>query len=188
MKNRKKKIAMVVIALCVITGLAVAIHKPKITEEIAQPTEVTTPEITVAPIKITPKKAVTTTKSAKENPSELLDEPNDESETADITDAEQGEEIVQNFTAATKPEPPAPPEIPSEQATNPAEPPTYKPEQTTVTEATTAPKVKTPQGGETKNGQIYLPGFGWIKDEGGGMKAVPADDMRENGNKIGTFG
>lgn len=38
------------------------------------------------------------------------------------------------------------------------------------------------QGGETKNGQVYLPGFGWVKDTGGSGTA--ANDMYENGNKI----
>ena len=44
-----------------------------------------------------------------------------------------------------------------------------------------------PQGGDTKDGQIYLPGFGWVKDEGGGGEGTTADDMYENGNKIGEM-
>lgn len=46
---------------------------------------------------------------------------------------------------------------------------------------------KEPQGGDTKNGQIYLPGFGWVKDEGGGGEGTTAGDMYENGNKIGNM-
>jgi hypothetical protein len=182
MKNRKKKIvAAAVTAVCVIAGLAVALHKPMDVVESVQTPEVTTAEITVAEIKTEPKKVVAAANSAEEEP---LDEP----ESTDVTDSKQNEEIVQNFTEATKPEPPAPPEIPTEQATNPAAPPTYAPEQTVREVTTTTPNAKIPQGGEKKNGQIYIPGFGWIKDEGGGMNAIPADDMRENGNKIGTFG
>jgi hypothetical protein len=177
MKNRKKKIAAVVIAVCVIAGLAIAIHKPKVVEEIAQPTETTAVEITVAPIKIMPKKAVATANSAEENPSEPLDELTAETKP---TDVEQGEEIVQNFTE--------PPEIPSEQATNPAAPPTYTPEQTVREVTTTAPKIKTPQEDATKGGKTYIPGLGWIPENKGTVVQKPADDMRENGNKIGTFG
>lgn len=44
-----------------------------------------------------------------------------------------------------------------------------------------------PQGGDTKDGQIYLPGFGWVKDEGGGGEGITAEDMYENGNKIGEM-
>lgn len=45
-----------------------------------------------------------------------------------------------------------------------------------------------PQGGSQKDGQIYVPGFGWIEDNGGGGSGTTADDMYENGNKIGDMG
>ncbi len=32
----------------------------------------------------------------------------------------------------------------------------------------TEPKQEQPQGGEKKDGKIFVPGFGWIEDEGGG--------------------
>jgi len=44
-----------------------------------------------------------------------------------------------------------------------------------------------PQGGEKKDGKIYVPGFGWIEDNGGGGSGTTADDMYENGNKIGEM-
>ena len=44
-----------------------------------------------------------------------------------------------------------------------------------------------PQGGDTNsNGQVYFPGFGWV-DNGGENKGTTADDMYENGNKIGEM-
>lgn len=43
-----------------------------------------------------------------------------------------------------------------------------------------------PQGGDKKNGKIYVPGFGWIDDIGEG-EGSKADDMYENGNKIGNM-
>lgn len=43
-----------------------------------------------------------------------------------------------------------------------------------------------PQGGETQDGKVYLPGFGWVTETGG--TGTTADDMYENGNKIGFMG
>ena len=42
-----------------------------------------------------------------------------------------------------------------------------------------------PQGGEKKDGKIYLPGFGWVTETGG--SGTTANDMYENGNKIGKM-
>ena len=44
-----------------------------------------------------------------------------------------------------------------------------------------------PQAGDTKNGQIYIPGFGWVQNNGGGGSGTVAEDMYENGNKIGIM-
>lgn len=43
-----------------------------------------------------------------------------------------------------------------------------------------------PQGGDTQDGKVYLPGFGWVTDTG--SSGTTADDMYENGNKIGDMG
>ena len=43
-----------------------------------------------------------------------------------------------------------------------------------------------PQGGDTQDGKVYLPGFGWVTDTG--SSGTTADDMYENGNKIGEMG
>lgn len=48
-------------------------------------------------------------------------------------------------------------------------------------------KANEPQAGDTQNGQIYIPGFGWVEDHGGGGAGTVADDMYENGNKIGIM-
>jgi len=53
-----------------------------------------------------------------------------------------------------------------------------------VAEETTASQ---PQGGGTNNsGQTYFPGFGWVDGTGEGQ-GTTADDMYENGNKIGIM-
>lgn len=43
-----------------------------------------------------------------------------------------------------------------------------------------------PQGGDTQDGKVYLPGFGWVTDTG--SSGTTAEDMYENGNKIGEMG
>lgn len=81
-----------------------------------------------------------------------------------------------------KPEAPEKPEVPKDaDTTKPSKPPEYKPEDTEKKPATES---KT-QGGETKNGKVYLPGFGWVTETGG--SGSTAEDMYENGNKIGEM-
>lgn len=45
----------------------------------------------------------------------------------------------------------------------------------------------TPQHGEIKDGKIYLDGFGWVDYNGGETVVIPADNIYENGNKIGIM-
>lgn len=45
----------------------------------------------------------------------------------------------------------------------------------------------TPQHGDIKDGKIYLDGFGWTDYNGGDTVVIPADDIYENGNKIGIM-
>ena len=67
--------------------------------------------------------------------------------------------------------------------------PTYTPEQPKPKPPTATTKTSnTPRHGDTKDGMIYITGFGWVKDKGGGGRGEDASDMYENGNKIGYFG
>ena len=74
--------------------------------------------------------------------------------------------------------------------TTPNTDPTYTPEQHQPdAQITTAPTPSsTPKHGDTKDGMIYINGFGWVRNDGGGGIVEPASDMYENGNKIGSFG
>lgn len=47
---------------------------------------------------------------------------------------------------------------------------------------------KVEQGGETKNGQVYLPGFGWVNDTGGSGTTVGNEGDELTGNKVGSMG
>lgn len=128
-----------------------------------------------------------------------------EKEAADFIE-DGGIEIEQNFPEPErKPEsaptdntpqtdntaPPEPPQIEDEEMlTNPYTEPTYEPAQTTVTqpEKSDNPNINPAMHGQKKDGMIFINGFGWIVDEGGGGIGEPAPDMYENGNKIGYFG
>lgn len=119
-------------------------------------------------------------------------ESDPEKEAADFIE-DGGIEINQDFSepekteSAPQNEPPAPPQIEDEEMlTNPDKEPTYEPEQTEVKQPETPSD--TPKHGDTKDGMIYIDGFGWVVDHGGGGIGEPAPDMYENGNKIGYFG
>ena len=101
-----------------------------------------------------------------------------------------GVEVDQSFAAATKPETaPPPPEIADTAAlTNPAESPKYESEQIEIKPQTPEPPSDTPKHGDKKDGMIYINGFGWVVDNGGGGTNEYVYDMYENGNKIGYFG
>ncbi len=100
-----------------------------------------------------------------------------------------GVEVDQSFEEATKPEAPPPPEIDDKaDLENHEQPPQYEPEQVEIKPQVTEPSSDTPQHGDKKDGMIYINGFGWIPDEGGGSKSEYAGGMYENGNKIGYFG
>lgn len=107
-----------------------------------------------------------------------------------------GIEIEQNFPEPEKEnEPPAPPVIEDEEMlTNPVQEPVYEPEQVEVNPQTetpanpTNPNINPEMHGQRKDGMIFINGFGWVVDEGGGGICEPAPDMYENGNKIGYFG
>ena len=77
-----------------------------------------------------------------------------------------------------KPEAPQKPELPKDADTkNPSKPPEYKPEATE--KKPPAPESKPQDGGG-------LPGFDNVPD-GGSNQVINADDMYENGNKIGEM-
>lgn len=120
-------------------------------------------------------------------------ESDPEKEAADFIE-DGGIEIEQNFPepekteSALQNEPPAPPQIEDEEMlTSPDKEPTYEPEQTEVKPQPETPS-DTPKHGDKKDGQIYINGFGWIKDEGGGGIGYTDTEMYQNGNKIGYFG
>ena len=125
-----------------------------------------TPEVTVRPID----PAVTPAKST---------------DTGDSTGTEQ------NIQAeVTKPAEP-----PQTAKTNPSKTPDGQKvdkvtpvEHDKVTKPESSTSSSTPKAGDkNEKGQVWFPGFGWVDDEGGGASGTKAEDMYENGNKIGVM-
>ena len=96
---------------------------------------------------------------------------------------ESGEQEIQPNPKKTEDEKPEEPPALTEDAdtTEPATPPAYE-----EPEDTTPPADDTPKTGDTKDGMVYVEGFGWLPDEGVGS-GTNADDMYENGNKVGIM-
>ncbi|MBE5990848.1 MAG: hypothetical protein E7247_00455 [Paenibacillaceae bacterium] len=55
-------------------------------------------------------------------------------------------------------------------------------------QSTTAPtQISSSESEDNHDGEIYVPGFGWVEDKGGSVSGTTAEDMFENGNKIGSM-
>ena len=100
-----------------------------------------------------------------------------------VTDVESGVQELQPEPEKTENEKPedAPTLKENAEITKPDVPPAYE----EVKEP--APVKDTPTHGATKDGMIYIDGFGWIPNQGGGGSGTTAEDMYENGNKVGTM-
>ena len=99
-----------------------------------------------------------------------------------VNDREQEIQETPEKTEAEKPS--EPPALSEGTATDqPDTPPSYEEEKQ---EEPDPAENQTPKTGDTKDGMVYVEGFGWITDEGEGSGTY-ADDMYENGNKIGIM-
>lgn len=79
----------------------------------------------------------------------------------------------------SKPAAPSSKPAPQGSTTNPSKAPTYNPKDAAPS------KASEPSGGETKNGKVYLPGFGWVTNTGGSGTTVNGDgDVHK---QVGTF-
>lgn len=174
--------SLVCAALVCVTVSRFATEKPMQTDRTyaeTEPAEIVTTVVTTAAPDMKEPEITMTIKSEKAAETEAPAE----------TVAKPMTEVDRSFEKMTKPatEPP-PPAVEDEAAlTDPAAPPEYEPAQTTVT-AAPKPKNDAPKHGETKDGKIYINGFGWVKNEGGEVHGETAADMYQNGNKIGSFG
>ena len=105
-------------------------------------------------------------------------------QTEPVMDVESGVQELQPKPQKTEEEKPEEPPTLKENAdiTKPGTPPAYE------EPAEPTPVKETPSHGATKDGMIYIDGFGWIPNKGGGGSGSTAEDMYENGNKVGAMG
>lgn len=105
-------------------------------------------------------------------------------ETELFVETETPEPVQAESTEAETEKPSEPPALSEGTATDqPDTPPSYEEEKQ---EEPAPAENQTPKTGDTKDGMVYVEGFGWITDEGEGS-GIYADDMYENGNKIGIM-
>ena len=116
------------------------------------------------------------------------DNPGEETQSPDpVLNVEEENHVEVNLSEFEKPAaPPEPPKVKDEGAlTNPDQPPVFEDEQKVV-----EPSSAAPQNGQKQDGAIYIEGFGWIKDEGGGTVEEsfgnPGDEL--TGNMVGNMG
>ena len=163
----KKIIIVTIIAVAVTILLLSATNKSQIQTEQAERTQ---PIITTA--------AVTTALEAKENMATVT-------ATAKLTTSITMTAPVNTATTTTI--------VTTSEKTNTTTAPTTV-EQTDKTAITTQPPIRdvavetTPENGTIKGDMIYIIGFGWVKNEGGGGEGIQDHEMKTNGNKIGSFG
>lgn len=92
-----------------------------------------------------------------------------------------------NPEKTTKPtEPPKPKVKEPQKVQDPASPPEYEEKETKPNKETAAE----PKAGDKNNkGKVYVPGFGWVEDQGGGTQEITVgkDGDELTGNKVGTM-
>ncbi|WFR59175.1 hypothetical protein QA584_08845 [Anaerocolumna sp. AGMB13025] len=159
--STKKKAAIAalsIVAVCLAGGLFYYIGtmggQPQET-----PVESTAPvesQVVVPEIKpeATPKIAQTESNTSEADPSKTPAEPSQE------TAAPAGTENPQSKLSDGKPKSPT-------EATPPSDSPAET-NQGSGNSSNSTQEQTQPQGGEKQDGKIYVPGFGWIDDEGGG--------------------
>jgi cytoskeletal protein RodZ len=189
-KTKKRLIVTVLCILCFVLIIAISSRMKREEPEVAMNpitpavTEEITPEITEPALTTTPTPTLTSTPEVSVQPIEPTATPVPSKDTGNSEGTDQS---IQ--TEVTKPAEPS-----EEVKTDP----TKKPDGEKVTKVTPADKgtkknndtsssSSTPKSGDkNEKGQIWVPGFGWVDDSGDNV-GNEADDMYENGNKIGEM-
>lgn len=185
MKEKTKKWLTVagLVAVCIglVFGISRGLYREPEQKTVMETAEKKETEVVVDTEDVTEPDVMPETETEKPTEEELVIQPEKES---GITGTEQE---VQKEPVKTEEEKPAEPPALSEDADvkNPDTPPVYEDEP--KDEGGEQPGDGTPSHGDTKDGMIYIDGFGWIPNEGGGGSGTVADDMYENGNKIGIM-
>ncbi len=162
--------------VCVVLVIAIALQfKPEgPKEESVQPSSMVSDTISPSTPSIEPSKAP----EVNVQPIDPTIAPVQSTDTGDSTGTEQSIQAE-----VTKP-----PEPPQEVLTDPSKTPDGENvDKATKQKNNTSPS--TPKSGDKKDGKIFVPGFGWIDDNGGGGLGTtvgnPGDEL--TGNKVGSM-
>lgn len=188
----------VVICVGLIAAISLQFGKAPAGEDTLPPESSTSSEIVVDPSSL----ATGTTEPSTTEPSteekEVVVKPNTD---AAAGDTESGQPVDTRPAQTDQTEQSIQPEVtkpaePSEEAKTDAKqkpdgtkvetPPTPVEHEAVVVPTETEPKQNQPQGGDVQDGKTYMPGFGYIENSGSNQENY-AEDMYENGNKIGNM-
>lgn len=176
-EKAKKRLTLAGLGVvCVVLVIAIASQfkavAPKETD--VQPS--TTATNTVTPSVSTPAAAGTPTSTP-----EVSVKPITPTESASqVTDTGNSTGTDQSIQAeVTKPAEPS-----GEAKTNPSQKPDGQ--KVTNSDSSTSSSTTPKAGDKNSKGQVWVPGFGWVDDSGDNV-GTSADDMYENGNKIGNM-
>ena len=181
----KDKPAIIIIAIVIIGFIAVLIYsninKPETYTDavIAEPsTQQTTSAIEVQEPVITKPEVQMDTETVTIAPTQDASVDTAPTESAVIATSIQEGQPKADITATPPPKP-----VAKDNVTDKNKKPTY-------TEQDTKPQQSQPQMGDKNDkGQIYVDGFGWVKDEGGGGKGTSVGNEGDQltGNKVGIM-
>lgn len=97
----------------------------------------------------------------------------------------QVEVPITKMTPAPKPTaPPKPKPKKTDKPQSPDKPPSYEEKETTPNKDTAA---KPKAGDKNNKGQVYVPGFGWVEDQGGSSQGSKSESDGDWDKQIGTM-
>ena len=178
--KNKKLLAIVGVAavLLIVIGVSVSMlgkgDQPSGTDPAAAPTDVTTEDVsqppeeeTTTPTVEVPDVSAPENTPAQEQADPVLDVEQEDQVDVDLTDREKKPETTP---------PPAPSPEEQQAASEKDEPIVHEPDS------------NQPQTGDTQGGSIYLEGFGWITDEGGGTVQENVHSDGDINKQVGNMG
>ena len=175
--KNKKLLAIVGVAavLLIVIGVSVSMlgksSQPSGTDPAAAPTDVTTEDVSQPPEEetTTPTVEVPDVSAPENTPTQEQADPvlDVDQVDVDLTDSEKKPESTP---------PPAPSPEEQQAASDNNEP------------IVSDPAANQPQNGDTQNGSIYIEGFGWIPDEGGGTIQEEIHSDGDINKQVGIMG
>ena len=109
---------------------------------------------------------------------------NDQASSNVVLDISKKQDVEVPITEPTKkPDEPEKPVVKDKESLkNSDKQPVYDKEQTTVDN-----KISEPKSGDKKDGKVFISGFGWVKDEGGGGKGEVVDSNGDINKQVGQM-